>query len=42
MMPVSELVAVGRTLDERWRCPLGDAAARAWGRSGAVFVRSSA
>jgi Ser/Thr protein kinase RdoA (MazF antagonist) len=42
MMLVSELVAVGRTLDERWCCPLGDAAARAWGHSGAVFVRSSA
>ena len=41
-MPVSELVAVSRTTDERWHSPLGDAAARAWGHGGAVFVRSSA
>ena len=41
-MPVSELVAVARTTDERWHSPLGDAAARAWGHGGAVFVRSSA
>jgi Ser/Thr protein kinase RdoA (MazF antagonist) len=41
-MPVSELVAVARTTDERWHSPLGDAAARAWGFGGAVFVRSSA
>ncbi|HET9944819.1 MAG TPA: phosphotransferase [Actinomycetes bacterium] len=39
---MSELVAVARTTDESWRSPLGDAAARAWGRTGAVFVRSSA
>jgi len=41
-MPVSELVAVSRTTDERWHSPLGDAAARTWGHGGAVFVRSSA
>jgi Ser/Thr protein kinase RdoA (MazF antagonist) len=41
-MPVSELVAVSCATDERWHSPLGDAAARAWGHGGAVFVRSSA
>ena len=41
-MPLSELVAVARTTDERWHSPLGDTAARAWGFGGAVFVRSSA
>lgn len=41
-MPVSELVAVARTTDERWHSSLGDAAARAWGHGRAVFVRSSA
>lgn len=41
-MPVSELVAVARTTDERWHSPLGDAAAQVWGYGGAVFVRSSA
>jgi Ser/Thr protein kinase RdoA (MazF antagonist) len=41
-MLLSELVAVALSTDERWHCPLGDAAARAWGLDGAVFVRSSA
>jgi Ser/Thr protein kinase RdoA (MazF antagonist) len=41
-MPISELVAVEATLDERFGCPLGEAAALRWGCAGAVFIRSSA
>jgi Ser/Thr protein kinase RdoA (MazF antagonist) len=41
-MPISELVAVAASLDGQFRCPLGEAAARRWGRSNAVFLRSSA
>ena len=41
-MPVSAMVDVARMLDADWRCPLGDEAAQRFGRTQAVFVRSSA
>lgn len=41
MLPISELVHVGESCDDRWRSPLGDAAAAAFGIQGAVFLRSS-
>jgi len=40
-MPISELVAVGASLDDRFRCPLGQAAAQVWDCS-VTFIRSSA
>lgn len=42
MRPISELVRVARSCDTDWHCPLGDAAADAFGREAAVFIRSSA
>lgn len=41
-MPVSAMVRLAQMLDADWRCPLGDEAARRFGRTQAVFVRSSA
>lgn len=42
MMPIAELVAVARTLDDCHRSPLGDEAAARWGYGAALFIRSSA
>ena len=42
MLPVAEIVAVVSSLDDRFRCPLGDAAAQRWGYQQATFLRSSA
>jgi hypothetical protein len=41
-MPISELVAVGASLDDRLHCPLGQAPARLWDCADATFIRSSA
>lgn len=41
-MPISELVAIQARLDDRFGCPLAEAAANRWGCSQAVFIRSSA
>jgi Ser/Thr protein kinase RdoA (MazF antagonist) len=42
MLPIAEMVRLAGTLDDRHRCPEGDAAAARWGCSAAVFQRSSA
>jgi Ser/Thr protein kinase RdoA (MazF antagonist) len=42
MLAIAEMVRLAGTLDDRHRCPEGDAAARLWGCSAAVFLRSSA
>ena len=42
MLPIAELVRVGRSCDEAWHSPLADAAAAAWGLPSPVFLRSSA
>jgi hypothetical protein len=42
VMRISDIVEVSRSLDDRYRCSVGDAAAALWGFRSAVFVRSSA
>lgn len=41
MLPVAEIVAVVSSLDDRFRCPLGDEAAQRWGAPVAGCVRSA-
>jgi Ser/Thr protein kinase RdoA (MazF antagonist) len=42
MLPIAEMVRLAGALDDRHRCPEGDAAAQRWACSSAVFLRSSA